>query len=141
MQDLSAVSVDLENFAAVKVSPVKICLLGRPRLFSVSLAEMQTLMRHVGVCNTHRAKHVHSLGFLLFLLLTYRINVFTCSKPVIVDSVLMSCIATYNSFFLVLLFFFFWGQGHWEGRGGWALRPLYALPSSYHSSEVNFKHN
>lgn len=24
--------------------------------------------------------------------------------------------------------------------GGWALRPLYALPSSYHSSEVNFKH-
>lgn len=118
MHDLSAVSVDLENLAAVKVSPVKICFIGRPRLFSVSLAEMQTVMRHAGVCNTHRAKHVLSLGFLLFQLLTYRINVFTCCKPVIVDSVLMSCIATYNSFFSILLSFFFWGQGAW-GREGW----------------------
>lgn len=95
--------------------------------FSISLAEMQTLMRHVGVWDAHRAKHVCSLGFLLFLLITYRINVFTCCKSVIVDSVLMSCIATYNSFFLVLLFFLFWGVGVWGREGGGGFRPLYAL--------------
>lgn len=82
-------------------------------------------MRHVGVGDAHRAKHVCSLGFLLFLLLTYRINVFTCCKPVIVDSVLMSCIATYNSFFFGSPFLLLRGGGVGGKRGG--LRSLYAL--------------
>lgn len=94
VQDLRTVLMTPESFKAVRVSCVKICFHGRLRLFSESLTEMQTLMRHVGVWDAHRAKHVCYLGFLLFLLLTYRINVFTCCKPVIVDSVLMSRIAT-----------------------------------------------